>query len=377
MFRTMLHRLRTLFTLHRPSETSRPSPMEGHSLPWQDTMAAIADLKHMAAETPGAVTIHMALGNLYRAQGDLDQAIHTRYTLLHDPGIGQEHHGRILWELGRDYKRSGLLDRAQRMYERTQDIVGPDSVLLQEMADLAAAGGDHARAAHLFSQVKHPVAQAHHLVQQAKELARCGQRDRSAWLLRKALKISPGSVEAWMTQMIQAYEGGNWKRLTHSFQQGLRAVEPRLRFLLLEGLIQHLFTQRSPQDLFIPILAPETGHALVQVIEVQEPDVHLAYYGAWIHLQLGHPSKARTLLQKCCDMEPDFWPARLELLALYAEEEGLPSHIRNHMESILHLGRQVKKFVCSKCGLKLDQIFFQCPRCRTWHSIAFLRNLEA
>lgn len=377
MLKDMFNKLGALLKAPRQSSPLPPSPLEGHSLPWQDTLAAIEDLKKMAAEHRGAFTIHLALGNLYRAQGDLDQAIAARSSLLHTPDVTAEQKGRIFLELGRDYKRSGLLDRAEDMFAKAEEVLGRDPVLLNEMASLAAASQNHEQAASLFAEVDKPVAQAHHIVQQAKAMARNGDQERSAWLVRKALKVSPGSVEAWMTRMIQAYESADWKLLSRYFTQGLSAVEPRLRFLLLEGLTQHMFTQRSPQELFSPVVPPEAGQTLVQVIAAHPPDVHLLYYGAWIQIQLGNTSQAKTDLQHCCELDPEFWPARLELLGLFAEEDRLSPTCQEHLDYILQRGRQVKKFVCAKCGLKLDQIFFQCPRCRYWHSIAFLKTLDS
>ncbi len=377
MLRAFYYKLGSLFWPFTKSAPPRTSSLEGQTLPWQDTLAAITDLKAMAAEHTEAFTIHLALGNLYRAQGDLDQAISTRSSMLHRPDLSTKQQGRIFLELGRDYKRSGLLDRAEDMFDQARKILGRDPVLLNEMASLAAAARDHERAAGLFAAVNKPVAQAHHMVQEAKSLAGKGEVERSAWLLRKALKIAPGSVEAWMERMIQAYDRGDWDKLSRYFTQGLSAVDPRLRFLLLEGLTQHMFTRRSPQELFCPVVPPEAGQTLITVIAAHPPEVHLLYYGAWIHIQLGNTAQAKTHLQQCCELDPEFWPARLELLALYAAEDQLSPICREHLEYILQTGRQVNKFVCSKCGLKLDQIFFQCPRCRSWHSIAFLKTLDS
>jgi lipopolysaccharide biosynthesis regulator YciM len=359
-----------------PSSPQQLSPLEGRSLPWQDTLSAIADLKKIEAEQSGGFTIRLALGNLYRAQGDLDQAIATRSSLLQHIDLSGEQQGRIYLELGRDYKRAGLLDRAEEIFAQARKFLGRDPALLEEIAALAAAAKDHEQAADLYAAIYKPTAQAHHIVQQAKALARKNEIERSVWLLRKALKVAPGSVEAWMERMIQAYEASDWSQLSRFFTQGLAAVDSRLRFLLMEGLTQHMFTQRSPQELFRPVVHPEAGQALIQVIAAHPPDVHLLYYGAWIHIQLGNTSQAKIHLQRCCEINPEFWPARLELLGLYAEEDSLSPICREHLEYILQRGRQVKKFVCSKCGLKLDQIFFQCPRCRSWHSIAFLTSLD-
>jgi lipopolysaccharide biosynthesis regulator YciM len=36
----------------------------------------------------------------------------------------------------------------------------------------------------------------------------------------------------------------------------------------------------------------------------------------------------------------------------------------------------MKRFVCSHCGLKREQIFYVCPRCQAWHSIRFRKSLN-
>ena len=64
--------------------------------------------------------------------------------------------------------------------------------------------------------------------------------------MKKALKAYPGSVEAWLESMVQAYREKAWKSLAGHFENGLKKVDPSLAFVLLEGLLAFAAKQDCP-----------------------------------------------------------------------------------------------------------------------------------
>ena len=62
------------------------------------------------------VETHLALGNLFRRRGEVDRAIRIHQNLIARPTLGQEERALALLELGMDYMRSGLLDRAEGLF---------------------------------------------------------------------------------------------------------------------------------------------------------------------------------------------------------------------------------------------------------------------
>jgi len=71
------------------------------------------------------VETHLALGNLFRRRGEVDRAIRVHQHLIARPNLSQEEKTVALLELGEDYMRAGLLDRAETLFT---DLVAMDAL---------------------------------------------------------------------------------------------------------------------------------------------------------------------------------------------------------------------------------------------------------
>jgi len=62
------------------------------------------------------VETHLALGNLFRRRGEVDRAIRIHQNIIARPTLNREQRSLALYELGQDYMRAGLLDRAENLF---------------------------------------------------------------------------------------------------------------------------------------------------------------------------------------------------------------------------------------------------------------------
>ena len=77
---------------------------------------AIEVFIRMAEVDSETVETHLALGNLFRRRGEVDRAIRIHQNLIARPTLNQEQRAHALLELGMDYMRSGLFDRAEKLF---------------------------------------------------------------------------------------------------------------------------------------------------------------------------------------------------------------------------------------------------------------------
>ena len=77
---------------------------------------AIAVFIEMAEVTADTVETHLALGNLFRRRGEVERAIRVHQNIIAKPGLKQGQKTRALLELGEDYMRAGLFDRAESLF---------------------------------------------------------------------------------------------------------------------------------------------------------------------------------------------------------------------------------------------------------------------
>jgi len=355
----------------------------GESPPVQDTRAAIEELSKVVQNDPEAVEIYLALGSLYRSQGEIERAIQIRNSLIVRPGLDREFKARAWFELGRDFRRAGLLDRAEKAFYEARSLGQAPISIHKEMARLTAERGDFEKAAESYGQLGLPLPQAHYMVRLAKDRFIEGNISQGNRALRHAIRAYPGSMEAWLEQMTQAYKSGNAGKIGDILAQALDHLAPELRFVLFEGLLLALeqaekarvnsfgeeteWSKACPDEKVVEVVVP--------IIETQEPDVLLLFYGAMLLLRIEDTDNARSWLEKALMLDADFWQARLELFDLSRADQTLTPFFKEQLSFFLGRARRVRRFFCRHCGLKRDQIFFNCPRCHSWHSIAFRTDI--
>src|SRR5712692_2943920 len=62
---------------------------------------------------PETAELHFALGNLFRRRGETERAIRVHQNLLHREDLPVSERDHALFELGQDFLKAGLLDRAE------------------------------------------------------------------------------------------------------------------------------------------------------------------------------------------------------------------------------------------------------------------------
>jgi len=327
---TLLDRLkagaRTLLG-HRRADILSPMGPDAESPGARDALSAIQELSRVVRNDPDAVEIYLALGNLYRLRGDIERAVQIRSSLIVRPGLDPQFKARALFELGRDYRRGGVMDRALAAFDEARALGADPEQITFELALLHADSGAFEEAAAQYARLGYRPAQAHYMVRHAEDLDRCGRADEAKALLTKAVKVYPGAVEAWRARLVMAARTGEWRRAGKLLREGLERVPASIRFLLLEGLLE------------LEAPAPRNGAGngassaadfeeqrcatVLSAVEALDPDLLLQYYGALFLLRCGNREEAGNWLAKAMVLRPDFWAARLELLSLSMEQQHL------------------------------------------------------
>ena len=70
---------------------------------------------------PESSDMHFALGNLFRRRGETERAIRVHQNLLARPDLPSEDKAHAQYELGIDYLKAGLLDRAEESFNGLAD----------------------------------------------------------------------------------------------------------------------------------------------------------------------------------------------------------------------------------------------------------------
>jgi lipopolysaccharide biosynthesis regulator YciM len=68
------------------------------------------------------VETHLALGNLFRRRGEVERAIRIHQNLIARPTLDRDQRSQALLELGQDYLKAGLFDRAENLFLELAEI---------------------------------------------------------------------------------------------------------------------------------------------------------------------------------------------------------------------------------------------------------------
>src|SRR5690606_40611144 len=69
---------------------------------------------------PQTIELHFALGSLFRRRGETDRAIRIHKNLVERSDLDGSQREHALFELGQDYLKAGLLDRAEDAFKRLE-----------------------------------------------------------------------------------------------------------------------------------------------------------------------------------------------------------------------------------------------------------------
>ncbi len=107
---------------------------------------AIAVFLELAEVNQDTVETHMALGSLFRRRGEVDRAIRFHQNIIAKPGLGPEQRTQALLELGEDYMRAGLLDRAERLFSELIETDAHTPSALRSLLEIYQQEKDWAKA---------------------------------------------------------------------------------------------------------------------------------------------------------------------------------------------------------------------------------------
>ena len=356
------------------AQTGIPLPTSSPLLTGRDTETAIQGLSRAVSADPDAIEITLALGNLFRSQGDIARAVELREGLLARANLPPSFKARLFFELGCDYRRSGLLDRAQVAYKEARVLGYAEPAIQAELAELYAESGNFSAAAVAQAQLGNHRAEAYFLVRQAQEQSGAGNDEVASRLVKKALEVSPVSPEAWLTLTSMSALGGDEEQARRYLADALVQMEPSGRLIMLEGLYTVLRQQSSPA--VGAILQNILAHTLANERAAAGPDALECYYCGLFFQENGDMATAESWYIKALALEPEFWATRLALLEIEGERHTLSPLFA---EQILFFSKQrttAKRFICSPCGMRRETVFSQCPRCHAWHSVEFRMYLN-
>ena len=332
---------------------------------------AIEAFIEAARVDPETVEMHFALGNLFRRRGETDRAIRVHQNLIGRDGLNEEQRLQALAELGQDYLKAGLLDRAEAVFEK---LVGTrrDEEALRSLLEIYQQEKEWQKAIDIASKLPQ---HAGHMWQ--KEIANfhCelaaaalldGDNDSARARLDAALAANRKCVRATILLGELALAAGEvpaaieaWKRVEQQSPQYLSLIGSRLSEAY----------KREGRE--------EQGIAQLRSWLEQHPSLDLLDAVFQSELAGSGPEAAYTLVRDELRRNPTL--LGLDKL-LEAQILVAPVERRADLELIKNLihdhTRRVARYRCDSCGFKARQFYWRCPACGGWETYPPRRSEE-
>ncbi len=317
------------------------------------------------------VDLHFALGGLFRKRGEVERAIRMHQNLVEREDLSREQQLKARFELGQDYLKAGLLDRAEAIFERLQAGEMPEPALkflleiyVQEK-DWGKAVSAARELSRLSSQSYH-VEIGHFLCELATQAWMGEQFDVAREYLSEALSANRDCVRANMLLGDIAVSRGEhsvaiaaWRRVETQSIAHLTLVAERImsayRALGREAdglafLRNALHRQPSP-ELFDSVFA-----ATLKLDGAQS---------AW---RMAHEELRRSPGLRCLDRMLE-----AEILITPPERQVDVQLVK---QAVQHHVQGQLMYQCHGCGFKARSFFWRCPACGQWDSFPPQRKDE-
>jgi lipopolysaccharide assembly protein B len=326
---------------------------------------AIDAFIEVAKLDPETVELHFALGNLFRRRGETDRAIRVHQNLLSRPDLPANERNHALYELGQDYLKAGLLDRAEETFIALQSgdyAQGAQRALLTiyEIEKDWNRSIDTAR--HLETMgagsLDLEIAQFH--CELAQEALQQKKPDEARRQLTLALKANSQNVRATiLAGDVDAASGAGESALV----QWRRVEEQNPAYLpLVAEKVMKTYEALGRAD--------EGAQLLVHWVDAYPSndllDVAYKYVAALRGADAAH-TLARTQMQKSPNLAG---MARLLEAQHATAEEPRRSELELMRALLQQRTKNLPRYTCQNCGFRARLFYWQCPGCSGWETYA-------
>jgi lipopolysaccharide biosynthesis regulator YciM len=342
---------------------------------------AIDSLVDVVKLDPETTDVHFALGNLFRRRGENERAIRVHKSLVDRTDLSDAQRQHALFELGQDYLKAGLLDRAEDAFNRLE---GSDyrAAALDHRLKIAQTVRDWQQSIDLAERLDRQPGEAHqsmiaHFYCEQAEQLHASQADKqasdsspdvaAAELLARAIEADPTHVRAQLMRGEMAMARGDADAAIEAWQ---RVLDKAPRYAALCAT-QWLEVHRQKGNL-------REGADRLEAIQAEQPsiDVLRALYEAHAD-QLGDAAGLDYLKESLARFPSllgyrQFVAAR----ARTAQTEEQKADAQLAEQVLQQQTDRLARYVCGNCGFSARRYYWQCPGCTRWDSYSPRRAEE-
>ena len=329
---------------------------------------AIDELERASTLDPGALELHLVLGNLYREKGQVGRAIQEHQSLLQRPRLNKIEHANVLLCLGLDYRRGGFVDRAVSSFSDVLKLDPNNEAALVNLEKLQEdqhqwqeAYVTRQRLAHIIGAPDQPKSQLILAFLENELGLQALKEGRTADAIKRfeaAIDLDTRVTPAYLHLGDALSRQGDRSAAIATWERAIQ-VAPDRAYLSLERL-----------ELAYVALGTEDRYAeLCRSLTLASPREWRARVALARHLaNRGELSHALELLFEALEHNPHalaihqaIWGT---LSALDLPKPLVARYISITHDSVFYLDPHV----CIRCRYRSTELIWQCPHCHEWNT---------
>ncbi len=311
------------------------------------------------------VETHLALGNLFRRRGEVDRAIRIHQNLIARPTLDREQRAHALLELGMDYMRSGLLDRAEGLF---LELVESDLHLYQAYTELLEIYQQEkdwenainiARKLELISGNKLNPVIAQFYCERADSALLEGNMRVVKENIRRAISFYPNCVRASLIEAQMNQRIGKDKLAIKSYKR----VESQDSDYITEiiGPLFDCYRKLDRVDEFVEYLR--------MLVNIYGGISSLLMLTELIAEREGENAAIRFISDELKSRPTVKGVDRLIEYTLSKSEGETQDHLKTIKDLTAQLIEGRAMYKCSSCGFDAKQLHWLCPGCKSWDTV--------
>jgi lipopolysaccharide biosynthesis regulator YciM len=316
---------------------------------------------------PETIELHFALGSLFRRRGEYDRAIRMHQNLLDRADLAGEQKLQAQMELGQDYLKAGILDRAEEVFSRLEKT-NLGMAARRHLLEIYEQEKDWPRAIEMTRQVEtDPRALAQYLCELAQSESAQSRPDAARRHLDAALEANRKCVRASLL----------WGDLEKNQNNLEKAVDHWKRVESQNPAYLALVAQRLVEAYRDAGRAEEGLTLLADYLE-RYPSLDLLDTVFQQTLEAKGPEQAYEIVRDELKRNPTLLGLDY-LLEAQIVAAGSPDK-RRDLELVRNLvhghTRRLARYRCESCNFKARQFHWQCPACGGWETYPPRRTEE-
>lgn len=334
---------------------------------------AIETLVKIAQLDPETIELHFALGNLFRRRGETERAIRVHQHLANRDDLKPRDRDHAAYELGRDFLRAGLLDRAEASLNRVGDgkFAAPAKESLLEMYQIER---DWTKAIIAASELESLQGKSHHteIAQFHCELGQEALRRKDLSEVEKTVQLALQAVPQHARALILQ---GDYLIAMDRPAQAIEVwavivkTHPAYMHLLADRwMAAHAALDKADEGLtsLCDLLKTQASGELLDIVQRHMTQIRGAQAAEVMLVEVMQHSPSLSALSKLAE-------TRLAL----AETNGTPERVSD-LQATLGLLKQrttsLARYTCGNCGFRARRFYWQCPGCNHWEAYSPRRS---